>query len=115
MCAIGVSVSQLAGEWLLGALASLALFLSLSRFFLPTRYSVDNEGATVVYPLSTSRLLWNEVGVIQWTPSRARIARNGARRELHRALAFDFGALDAAAVAQLRAVVESRTKPEVWR
>ncbi len=115
MSVMGVAVSQLAGEWLWGALASLALFLSLSRFFLPTRYRIDNEGASVIYPLSTSRLQWSEVGFIQCTATRARIARSNSRRELHRALALDFATLDAVAVAQLRVFVASRTKPEVWQ
>lgn len=114
LSAMGVLVCQLAGDWLLGALASLALFLSLTRFFLPTRYRIDDEAAQVIYPLSTSRLLWSEVGSIRWSASRASIARTSSRREQRCALALDFSPLSSEIAAHLRAFVAARTRAEAW-
>ncbi len=113
--AMGVLVTQIAGDWLWGSLATLALFLSLARFFLPTRYRIDESGCEVVYPLSKSRLLWSDVGLIRWTAVRALIARSAARRERHRALDVDLSQLEADRATQLRTFVAARTSAEAWQ
>ena len=115
IAAMGVLVTQIAGDWLWGSLATLALFLSLARFFLPTRYSIDESGCEVVYPLSKSRLLWSDVGLIRWTASRALIARSASRRERHRALDVDLSQLESDRATQLRTFVAARTSAEAWK
>ncbi len=114
VAAIGTLVSQLAGEWFFGALSSLVLFLSLSRFFLPTRFCIDESGAHVIYPLSRAALLWSDVGSIKWSASRALIARSHSRRDRNSGLAFDFSTLSVEERTKLRTFVESRTSARVW-
>lgn len=43
------------------ALAALLLFLSLHRFFFPSRYQIDNEGITYEHLWSRRRYRWDQV------------------------------------------------------
>lgn len=115
VCAVSVLVARLAGDWLWGALSALGLLMSLSRFFLPTRFHVDVDGAEVTYPLSKSRLAWSEVGCIRWRARRALIARGAGARSQVRGLALDFTGISEAVEGDLRAFVQLRTAPEVWQ
>lgn len=44
-----------------GCTAALLLFLNLNRFFLPSRFEMDDEGITARYALSSRRFLWKDV------------------------------------------------------
>lgn len=112
---VATLIAQLAGDWFWGAISALGLFLSLTRFFLATRYRIDAEVAEVIYPLSTSRLRWNEVGCIHWQERRALFARSSSQRGQLRGLVFDFTNLSAETTKQLREFALAHTSPEVWQ
>ncbi len=112
---VATLIAQLAGDWFWGAISALGLFVSLSRFFLTTRYRIDVEGAEVIYPLSTSRLRWDEVGCVRWQDRRALVARSLSRRGQMRGLVFDFTNLSVETRNQLREFVLAHTSPEVWQ
>ena len=61
----GVLVGLVVGDPVLGPLAAggaiVFLFVTLNRFFLPTRYRMDAHGIAVRYPLRTRVLRWSEV------------------------------------------------------
>ena len=65
MAFCGVLVGLVVGDPLAGPLAAggaiVFLFLTLSRFFLPSRYRMDAQGIAVRYPLSTRVLRWSEI------------------------------------------------------
>ena len=42
-------------------LAAAIFVLVLRRFFFPSRFTLDDEGATAEYPLATRRILWADV------------------------------------------------------
>lgn len=44
-----------------GCAASVALLLSLNRFFLPSRFEMDDDGISARYALSSRRFEWSEV------------------------------------------------------
>ncbi|MHC4992543.1 MAG: hypothetical protein ACYTGC_16345 [Planctomycetota bacterium] len=44
-----------------GLLALLLLLAALNRFFLPTRFAIDDEGITARYPLRRMRFRWVEL------------------------------------------------------
>ena len=112
---VATLIAQLAGDWFWGAISAVGLFISLTRFFLITRYRIDAEVAEVIYPLSMSRLRWDEVGCIRWQDRRALVARSLSRREQMRGLVFDFTNLSVDTKAQLREFVLAQTSPEVWQ
>ena len=112
---VATLIAQLAGDWFWGAISAVGLFISLTRFFLTTRYRIDAEVAEVIYPLSMSRLRWDEVGCIRWQDRRALVARSISRREQMRGLVFDFTNLSVDTKAQLREFVLAQTSPEVWQ
>lgn len=44
-----------------GLFAAAILLLTLNRFFLPSRFTIDAEGITARYPLRRQRLRWAEL------------------------------------------------------
>lgn len=44
-----------------GAVAFIVLVLALNRFFLPSRFSIDEEGIVARHPLRTVRFRWDEL------------------------------------------------------
>ena len=44
-----------------GFLAAPVLLVSLNRFFMPTRYEMDQAGITARYPFKTCRREWQDV------------------------------------------------------
>ncbi len=113
--AVSVLVAQIAGDWMWGAMSALGLFMSLARFFLPTRFRIDDEGAEVTYPLSESRLVWSEVGCVRWQSRRALIARSSTYRSQVRGLALELAGLSEQSAIDLKSFVTSRTAPEAWQ
>lgn len=113
--AVASLVAQLAGDWLWGALSTIGLLISLSRFFMPTHYRIDADAAEVIYPLSKSRLRWHEVQYARWKNNRAIFARSPSRRGRASALAFDFTTLSAHEIAQLHAQARAHTSPQAWQ
>ena len=111
----GFLVGQLSGEWLWGALSMVGLFLSLSRFFLASRFRVTPEAVEVAHPLSRSSLPWSEVHCVYWRESRALIARNDTTRARARGITLDFAGVEAARREQLREFVQLRVAKEAWR
>ena len=61
----GVLVGLIVADPTLGPLAAggaiLFLFIALNRFFLPSRYRMDEHGIAVRYPLRTRTLRWPEI------------------------------------------------------
>ncbi len=61
----GVLVGLIVADPTLGPLAAggaiLFLFITLNRFFLPSRYRMDEHGIAVRYPLRTRVLRWSEI------------------------------------------------------
>ncbi len=112
---VATLIAQLAGDWFWGAISALGLFISLTRFFLATQYRIDAEVAEVIYPLSTSRLRWEEVGCIRWHDRRALVARSPSHRAQMRGLVFDFTNLSVETRKQLREFAYAHTSPEVWQ
>lgn len=47
--------------WLWAAGAAALLLLSLNRFFLASRFTIDEQGITARYPLRRQRLRWRDV------------------------------------------------------
>lgn len=48
-------------SWAWTALCFVVLVASLSRFFFPSRFEIDDEGITARYPLRRMRLRWTEL------------------------------------------------------
>ena len=59
--AFGVFVVMLAGDWIWGVLAVVVLFATVSRFFLPSRVQVSEDGILAEFPLVSRRVPWNQV------------------------------------------------------
>ncbi|MCP4838559.1 MAG: PH domain-containing protein [Planctomycetes bacterium] len=63
--ACGVLVGLVVADPMLGPLAAggaiVFLFVTLNRFFLPSRYRMDEHGIAVRYPLRTRVLRWSEI------------------------------------------------------
>ncbi len=61
----GVLVAMIVADPMLGPLAAggsiLFLFLTLNRFFLPTRYRIDEQGVSARFPLGGRALAWSEI------------------------------------------------------
>ena len=57
----GLLVGILAGDWIWGAVATVILFASVSRFFLPTRIVLSDEGIRAEFPLLTRRVGWEQI------------------------------------------------------
>ncbi|MEM7230346.1 MAG: PH domain-containing protein [Planctomycetota bacterium] len=59
----GLSVATVvySGSVLVGVAASGLLILALNRFFLPTRFEIDEDGITARYPLRRARQRWGEI------------------------------------------------------
>lgn len=113
--AVAILVAQLAGDWLWGALGAIGLFISLSRFFLATRFSVDDDGVEAAYPLSKTRIKWSEVGWIAWRSHGVMLARNSSRRSRRRGVVLDLTPLEHSRAQQLRVIAQARTAPGAWQ
>jgi len=61
LASFGLLVGILAGDWIWGAVASVILFATVSRFFLPTRISLTTEGIRAEFPLLTRRVGWDQI------------------------------------------------------
>jgi hypothetical protein len=63
--ACGVLVGLVVDDSTVGPLAAggaiLFLLMTLNRFFLPSRYRLDEHGIAVRYPLRTRTLRWSEI------------------------------------------------------
>ncbi|MDA0803767.1 MAG: hypothetical protein O2819_08470 [Planctomycetota bacterium] len=59
--AMAALVTTLQQDWIWGAGAALVLFIVLSPFFLPTRYTADDWGMTAEFPLRRVKLAWVDV------------------------------------------------------
>ena len=61
----GVLVALIVADPMVGPLAAggsiVFLFLTLNRFFLPTRYRIDERGVAARYPLGKRALAWSEI------------------------------------------------------
>lgn len=58
---VGMSVPNLLGG-VLAAVGSMAfLFLMLNRFYLPSRYRLDENGIAVRYPIGTRSMRWRDI------------------------------------------------------
>ncbi|MDG1837505.1 MAG: hypothetical protein P8I91_01725 [Phycisphaerales bacterium] len=61
----GVLVGVIVADPLVGPLAAggaiVFLFFTLNRFFLPSKYSMDEHGVAVRYPLRSRTLRWAEI------------------------------------------------------
>ena len=44
-----------------GVVSVAVLLASLNRFFLPSRFSIDDDGITARYPLRSQRFRWGEI------------------------------------------------------
>lgn len=70
-------------------LSVLLLTAALNRFFLPSRFTIDEEGITAAYPLRRLRHKWNELQRFVWDDyggylsTRARPSRLDAYRGMH--------------------------------
>jgi len=65
MLACGVLVALIVADPMMGPLAAggaiLFLFLTLNRFFLPTRYLLDEQGVRANFPLGARSIRWDEI------------------------------------------------------
>lgn len=115
LVATGFLVGQLSQEWLWGALAMVGLFLSLSRFFLPTRYRVTPERVEVAHPLSASAMEWGDAKCVYWRGTRALIARGDTARARARGIVLDLTGLDAERRESLREFIRLRVGEGAWQ
>ncbi len=59
--AIAALIASLQQDWIWGAGAAVVLFIVLSPFFLPTRYTLGDECMTAEFPLRRVRMSWVDV------------------------------------------------------
>ena len=59
--AMSALIATLQADWIWGAGAAVVLFIVLSPFFLPTRYTADETGMTAEFPLRRVRVPWVDV------------------------------------------------------
>lgn len=59
VAAASLGLGAYGGDALLGVASLAVLFLSLSRYFLPTRYRIDEEGVEVASWMGRSRRPWH--------------------------------------------------------
>ena len=59
--AVSMAVLLESGDWRWAVLSAGVLLVSLNRFFLPSRYSIDERGITANYPFGRKRFLWADV------------------------------------------------------
>lgn len=48
-------------SWWWGAFCGVVLTAALNRFFLPSRFQIDDSGVTARYPLRTVHYRWNQI------------------------------------------------------
>lgn len=78
-----------------GLLSAAVLLGSLNQFFLPSVYTIDEQGVSASLPLSTRRLEWRHVRRVEVAPHsvllsmRLRRSWFGARREVRLPLGRD--------------------------
>lgn len=72
-----------------GLLSAVVLVLALNRFFMPSRFEIDEAGITARHPLRTQRLAWPNVRRFVhderggYLSTRARPSRLDASRGMH--------------------------------
>lgn len=93
--------------------AAIVLVISLSAFFLPTRYVLDAEGITAATYFGTKRLLWREVRRSQFGERAAWLSSALKRtwRESRHGILVLFGPRRAEILAQLRARLPREQPP----
>ena len=85
ICAMIWSFAGIA--WAVGS--ALLLVLALNRFFFPSRFSIDEEGITATYLMTSQRLAWKNVRRFVhdahggYVSTRARRSRLDAYRGMH--------------------------------
>ncbi len=104
---IGVAVALAAGHWLAGVLGALLLVASMQRFFLPSRFAIDEEGLTANFALTHKRVKWSDVRRFACDPAGGYLATRAvpnwtdAYRGLH--LVFGEGDIRTQAIDAIRA------------
>jgi hypothetical protein len=93
-----------------GLLAGLLLLLSLNRFFLPSRFTIDPEGITASYPFRRQRLRWTDLRRFALGEEGGFLSTRAARswRDGHRGMHVLFGARPEHVVQRLRAHLPQR-------
>ena len=86
----GVFVSLLAGDWIWGVLAVVALFATVTRFYLPSRITISDQGILAEFPLVSRRVAWNEVAWIRHDQQSA-LVRTTRKRFRGREFTILFG------------------------
>ena len=103
MVRVDGAVMGLAAAW--AGLSVLVLGLALNRFFLPSRFSIDEEGITASFPLRRRRFRWADIRRFAhdrhggYLSTRARRSRLDAYSGLH----ILFGSRDDEVIEQIRA------------
>ena len=87
---VGVFVSLLAGDWIWGVLAVVVLFATVTRFYLPSRITISEEGILAEFPLVSRRVTWNEVTWIRHDQQSA-LVRTTRKRFRGREFTILFG------------------------
>lgn len=103
------------GHWGWGIGASLVMFVTLNRFFLPSRWEMDADGITAHYPLRKQHFRWETGrrfvvdGYGGFLSTRARRSRLDPYRGMH--LRFPEDRREAI-IAQIRAALPAPVKTE---
>jgi hypothetical protein len=101
--AASLLVGTSAGAWW-GVFSAAVLVLSLSRFLLASRFTIDDEGVTARYPFGRQRLAWQQVRRMHvdahggYLSTRSRPSRLDAYRGMH----LLFGGARDAVLAEIR-------------
>lgn len=59
--AFAAAAGLAAGSYLWSIFALIVLMIALNRFFLPSRFELDDEGITARYPFRTRRMKWSQL------------------------------------------------------
>ena len=101
--AIAAAAGLSFGPWW-AALAAIVLGLSINRFFLPSRFTVDSESITARYPMRTVALRWSALRrfVVDANGGYLSTRSNRSWFDAYSGMHLIFGAKHDEAIAQIR-------------
>lgn len=108
--AAGLMMSSVA--W--SGLALVLMLLALNRFFLPSRFEIDDQGITARYPFRTRRMNWAQLRRFVHDAEGGLLspARRPSRLDSFRGLHVQFGRMGHRAIEAIRERVERETMPQ---
>lgn len=109
IAAMAVCVLVAYGSLTWAVLSAVVLVATLNRFFLPTRFAIDDEGITARHPLGRQRFLWREVRrfVHDRRGGYLSTSRRASRLDAFRGMHVQFGRHRDEVVRSIRLLVSS--------